>query len=88
MLKDVQGELDLRCVPLKHVGVKNLKWPITMKDKEKGTQATVANVEMAVDLPHDMRGTHMSRFVECLQELGPITPVDLEHLLDKLKDKL
>lgn len=88
MLKDVQSELDLRRVPLKHVGIKKLKWPLILKDKAKGTQSTVAEVEMAVDLPHDMRGTHMSRFVECLQELGPINPIDLEHLLDKLKEKL
>ena len=88
MLKDVQGEIDLRQVPLKNVGIKNLRWPISMKDKEKGIQSTVATISMAVDLPHDMRGTHMSRFVECLQSLGPVTPFALEHILDALKEKL
>lgn len=61
-MKDVQGELDRRNIPLKHVGIKNLRWPIALKDKEKGTQNTVATVSLAVDLPHDLRGTHMSRF--------------------------
>jgi len=88
MLKDVQGEADLRQVPLKHVGIKNLRWPIIMKDKTKGTQHTVAEITMAVDLPHDLRGTHMSRFVECLQELGTVSPTALEKILDTLKEKL
>lgn len=88
MLKDVQGERDLRQVPLKHVGITNLRWPIVMKDKNKGTQPTVAEVSMAVDLPHDLRGTHMSRFVECLQTLGPVSPSALEKILDELKEKL
>jgi len=88
MLKDVQGEVDSRQVPLKHVGIKNLRWPIIMKDKTKGTQHTVAEITMAVDLPHDLRGTHMSRFVECLQELGTVSPTALEKILDTLKEKL
>ena len=88
MLKDVQGEQDLRNVPLKHVGIKNLRWPIIVKDKTKGIQHTVAEITMAVDLPHDLRGTHMSRFVECLENLGEVSPAALQKILDTLKDKL
>jgi len=33
-MKDVQGELDRRNIPLKHVGIKDLRWPIALKDKE------------------------------------------------------
>ena len=69
-LKDVQSEQDRRNIPLKHAGIKNLRWPVTLKDKERGEQHTVAQVSMSVDLPHDLRGTHMSRFVEVLQQLG------------------
>lgn len=87
-LKDVQGEKDLRCVPLKHVGIKDLRWPILLKDKQKGTQNSIAKVSLAVDLPHDMRGTHMSRFVECLQTLGPVEIKEVESILDTLKSKL
>ena len=87
-MKDVQGELDRRNIPLKHVGIKDLRWPIALKDKEKGMQNTVATVSLAVDLPHDLRGTHMSRFVECLQTLGPVTLGSLENILDHLKDRL
>ena len=88
MMKDVQGELDRRKIPLKHVGIKDLRWPVALKDKEKGTQHSVANVSLAVDLPHDLRGTHMSRFVECLQTLGPVTLGSLENILDHLKERL
>ena len=87
-MKDVQGEKDLRCVPLKHVGIKDLRWPIELRDKTKGTQHTVAKVTLAVDLPHDMRGTHMSRFVECLQTLGPVGLHEVEGVLDTLKGRL
>ena len=87
-MKDVQSEKDVRRIPLKHVGIKDLRWPILLRDREKGTQPTVAKVTMTVDLPHDMRGTHMSRFVECLQSLGPVAPSALEKILDDLKDKL
>jgi GTP cyclohydrolase I len=87
-LKDVQSEQDLRNIPLKHAGIKNLRWPITLKDKEHGTQHTVAEVSLSVDLPRDMRGTHMSRFVEVLQQLGTISLDSLEEVLDNLKEHL
>lgn len=87
-MKDVQSEKDLRCIPLKHVGIKDLRWPIELKDKQHGTQHSVAKVTLAVDLPRDMRGTHMSRFVECLQSLGPVGLNEIEGILDKLKAHL
>ena len=74
-VKDVQSEKDLRNIPLKHVGIKGLRWPIELRDKARGTQHSVAEVTLAVDLPHDMRGTHMSRFVEALHQHGPLLDV-------------
>lgn len=87
-MKDVQSEKDLRHIPLKHVGIKGLRWPIELMDKERGTQHSVAKVTLAVDLPHDLRGTHMSRFVECLRTLGPVGLNEIENILDKLKEYL
>ena len=87
-LKDVQSEKDLRRIPLKHVGIKDLRWPIELRDRERGTQHSVAKVLLAVDLPHDMRGTHMSRFVECMRQLGPVGLGEIEGILDKLKEHL
>ena len=68
-LKDVQSEQDSRNIPLKHVGISDLRWPLVLRDRQKGEQHTVATVSVAVDLPKDLRGTHMSRFVQCLQKL-------------------
>lgn len=87
-MKDVQSEKDLRNIPLKHVGIKDLRWPIKLRDKEKGSQPTVATVMLAVDLPKDERGTHMSRFVESMTDLGPIGLSEIESILDRLKENL
>ena len=87
-MKDVQNEKDLRNIPLKHVGIKDLRWPIELKDKVHGTQHTVAKVMLAVDLPKDLRGTHMSRFVECMTHLGPVELSEIESILDTLKENL
>ncbi len=67
-LKDVQSEQDSRNIPLKHVGISDLRWPLVLRDRQKGEQHTVATVSVAVDLPKDLRGTHMSRFVQLLAD--------------------
>jgi GTP cyclohydrolase I len=84
-MRDVQSELDKRNIPIDRVGISGISYPITVLDKERGTQETVANVAMAVALPHEYRGTHMSRFVEALEDFrGKVTPHELEDLTDHL----
>ena len=61
---DVQSTPDTRNVPLKKVGVKDLHYPVQVLDKKNGKQQTTATVSLFVNLPHDYKGTHMSRFVE------------------------
>ena len=51
LLKDVQSEQDSRNIPLKHVGITDLRWPLVLRDRQKGEQHTVATVSLAVDLP-------------------------------------
>jgi len=68
MLKDVQSRRDRRKVPIQKAGIKDLKYPISVLDRENKFQHTVAEVSMYVDLPHHFKGTHMSRFVEILNE--------------------
>lgn len=58
-------------MPIDKVGIKNLRYPITVRDRRDGFQSTVASINMYVDLPHKNRGTHMSRFVEMLHTLRP-----------------
>jgi GTP cyclohydrolase I len=69
-LKDTQNERDDRKIAIDRVGVKNLRFPLRIRDRDQSQQHTVATVTMAVDLPHQYKGTHMSRFVEILHAHG------------------
>ena len=89
VMKDVQNQRDTRNIPIDKVGIKNLRYPVTVRDRREGRQATVANISMYVDLPHEYKGTHMSRFVEMLHLLR--TEVSLKRfseLLDQMKKHL
>jgi GTP cyclohydrolase I len=86
---DVQNQRDTRNIPIDKVGIKNLRYPVTVRDRREGRQATVATISMYVDLPHEYKGTHMSRFVEMLHLLR--TEVSLKGfslLLDQMKKHL
>ena len=61
---DVQNMHDDRRVPIQKVGVKGLRYPIVLRDKANSVQHTTASVNLYADLPHDFKGTHMSRFIE------------------------
>jgi len=86
---DVQNQPDSRKVEIQKVGVKNIRYPITVLDKAKGVQHTVANVNMYVDLPHHFKGTHMSRFIEILNAYkGEIAIKNFAHILQEMKKTL
>ncbi|MGB9824032.1 MAG: GTP cyclohydrolase FolE2 [Candidatus Hydrothermia bacterium] len=88
-MKDVQSEKDLRKIPLDKVGIEDLLYPIKVMDRANVLQHTLARVKMAVELPHNFRGTHMSRFVEVLNKhSNNITLHNLENILDELKKVL
>ena len=87
MLSDVQNEADKREVAIRKVGVRDLNYPVTVQDKANGSQNTVANINMFVDLPHHYRGTHMSRFVEVLERhTVALEPQSLEKILDDMNE--
>ena len=86
---DVQNQADTRQIPIDKVGVKNIRYPITVLDKAKGKQRTVASVNMYVDLPHQYKGTHMSRFIEVLSKYRQeISPQNLGTILEAIKRRL
>src|SRR4030065_2118418 len=66
--EDIQNRPDHRHIEIQKVGVKNIKYPIIVKDKKNKTQHTIATFNMYVNLPHHFKGTHMSRFIELLNE--------------------
>src|SRR3990167_4094761 len=67
-IADVQSSADTRHLAINRVGIKGIRHPVKVKDKSIGVQHTVATFNMYVHLPHNFKGTHMSRFVEILNE--------------------
>ena len=65
-LPDVQNSQDTRAIAINKVGIKDIRHPVQVKDRTGKIQHTIANFNMYVDLPHEFKGTHMSRFVEIL----------------------
>jgi len=82
-MKDTQNQRDYRNITIDKVGIKDLRYPITVLDRRNGCQDTVATINMYVDLPHEYKGTHMSRFVEILNVLRP--EVSLKKISDALE---
>jgi GTP cyclohydrolase I len=68
VMPDVQGSVDTRQIPINKVGIKDIRHPVRVADRSGGEQHTIANFNMYVNLPHNFKGTHMSRFVEILNE--------------------
>jgi GTP cyclohydrolase I len=65
-IPDVQSSADTRHLAIDRVGIKGIRHPVKVKDKSVGVQHTIATFNMYVHLPHNFKGTHMSRFVEIL----------------------
>ena len=65
-LPDVQNTQDTRAIAINKVGIKDIRHPVQVKDRTGKIQHTIANFNMYVALPHEFKGTHMSRFVEIL----------------------
>lgn len=88
-MKDIQSSPDSRRINIRKVGVKTIHYPIIVLDKEKKTQQTVARVNMYVNLPHRFKGTHMSRFVEILNQFHGAFNLKTFHLiLEEMKQRL
>ena len=83
---DIQKQRDYRNIPIDKVGIKNLRYPVKVMDKKKGVQSTIATIGMFVDLPHQCKGTHMSRFVELLNLFrDQVSLASLDNVLEDMK---
>ena len=88
-MKDIQNLQDDRKISIRKVGVKTISYPVTVLDKERRVQRTVATVNMYVNLPHRFKGTHMSRFVEILNRFhGEINLGSFHRILQEMKERL
>jgi GTP cyclohydrolase IB len=89
MLEDVQSRIDDRQLPISDVGINGFRYPVTVWDRENGSQGTVAEVSMSVDLRADVKGAHLSRFVEVLHDCaGELSPHTMPFILEKLRQRL
>ena len=88
-IADVQGSADTRQIPIDKVGIKDIRHPVRIKDRSVGEQNTVATFNMYVNLPHNFKGTHMSRFVEILnQHEREITVESFKEMLHEMTGRL
>ncbi len=67
-IPDIQGTEDTRKLAINKVGIKDIRHPVIVKDRSDGVQHTIATFNMYVFLPHQFKGTHMSRFVKILND--------------------
>jgi GTP cyclohydrolase I len=88
-IADVQGSADTRQIPIDKVGIKDIRHPVRIKDRSVGEQHTIATFNMYVNLPHNFKGTHMSRFVEILnQHEREITVESFKEMLHEMTERL
>ena len=88
-MQDIQNQTDHRQIAIDKVGVCDLQYPIVVLDRENQSQSTIARLSMSVSLPHEFKGTHMSRFIEVLNShRGEVTMRTLPRILAELKERL
>ncbi len=88
-MPDLQKSRDERNIAIDKVGVKDIRYPVVVTDRSKSRQQTVARINMYVDLPHHFKGTHMSRFIEILnQHHGEISVDGMDQMVGAMKEHL
>jgi len=89
-MPDVQGAADDRMVAIDRVGVKEVVYPMRLATRDGGEQTAVATINMYVALPQEKKGTHMSRFLEVLNEhqCSPFRPEDIPGITLAIKERL
>ncbi len=89
VIPDVQSSADTRRIAIDRVGIKSIRHPVRVRDRNGGVQHTVAHFNMYVHLPHNFKGTHMSRFVEILNvHEGEISVESFEPMLRHMVERL
>ena len=88
-IPDVQNSQDTRHIAIDKVGIKDIRHPVVVRDRSGGEQHTVANFNMYVSLPHNFKGTHMSRFVEILNNHEyEITVNSFKRMIEEMTELL
>lgn len=85
-MKDIQNTKDTRNIDIQKVGINHLDLPLTIQRKNQSNQIVSAKAKVSVSLPRDYKGTHMSRFVEVLNEwqTKDLLGVDIKGCLEQI----
>ena len=88
-MADVQRSTDTRHIAIDKVGIKDIRHPVRIMERDGGEQHTIARLNMYVNLPHNFKGTHMSRFVEILnRHHGEMSVPAFQAMLPTMTDLL
>src|SRR5579871_5348708 len=88
-MPDVQATSDFRRIAIDHVGIKSIRHPVRVSQRDGGVQHSIALLNMYVGLPHDAKGVHMSRFVEMLNASdGEMSAVSFLPLVEAVVQRL
>lgn len=88
-LPDHASDHDDRALDIDRVGIKDIRYPITVWDRTNKVQHTTGKISLTVSLPREFKGTHMSRFVEILHDRrGDMSSDKLPSLLAEIQERL
>ena len=88
-IPDIQSTQDARRIAIDRVGIKDIRHPVFVRDSQGNRHPSVATCSMYVNLPHDRKGTHMSRFVAMLNEGEVEASVPAFHdMLERMTERL
>ncbi len=89
-IPDIQSSTDKRKIAIDKVGVKAIRHPVRVAERGGSVQHTIAMFNMYVGLPHQFKGTHMSRFLAILNAYEREISVEsfkimLEDMVERLE---
>ena len=88
-IPDIQSKADTRQLAIDQVGIRAIRHPVKVRDRSLGEQYTVAVFNMYVGLPHNFKGTHMSRFVEVLNDHDNVISIQsFREIVKEVAEKL
>jgi GTP cyclohydrolase I len=89
LIADVQSFADARNIAIDDVGIRGLRYPLSVAGGDGRAQPTVAEIELTVALAPEVKGTHMSRFIELMEGWQePLSAASLGRLGQAMLERL
>ena len=88
LLPDIQSQGDSRELPIQAVGVNGVRYPVTIQSGAR-LLPTIATLSLTVGLAAQVKGRHMSRFIELMEaQTGPLDQATFKAMLFTMVDRL